>query len=40
MAEQTVEQRVERIERLIEHAIEVGSKYPIGRVILAKLGLQ
>ena len=37
--EQNLEDRVARLERLLERAIEYGRKTSLGRVILERLGL-
>ena len=39
MSEPTLDERVTRIEQLIERAIEHGRKSAFGRALLAKLGL-
>ena len=39
MSEQTLEDRVARLEKLLDRAIEYGSKTPMGRAILSRLGL-
>lgn len=36
----TLEQRVDRLERLLDAAVEYASRTAMGRVILAKLGLR
>lgn len=40
MAEPTIDERVRRIELLIERAIDTARQTAIGRSILARLGLQ
>jgi hypothetical protein len=37
--DETLEERVTRLEQLLDRAVEYGSKTPMGRAILAKLGL-
>jgi len=39
MPEQTLEERVTRLEQLLERAIEYGQRTAVGRALLAKLGL-
>jgi hypothetical protein len=39
MAEQTLEARVERLEKLLDRAITYGRRTAFGRALLAKLGL-
>jgi len=39
MPEQTLEERVTRLEQLLDRAIEYGRRTAVGRALLAKLGL-
>jgi len=37
--ERTVEERLEQLEQLVERAIAAARRHPVGRAILARLGL-
>ena len=39
MAEPTLEERVTRLEQLVDRAVAVASRTAMGRIILAKLGI-
>lgn len=39
MADATAEERLDRLEQLLDQAITLARKYPMGRVILARLGV-
>jgi hypothetical protein len=38
-SDQTLEDRVTRLEQLVDRAIAYGRKTPLGRAVLAKMGL-
>lgn len=39
MSDQTLEERVTRLEQLLDRAVAYGRKTAVGRALLAKLGL-
>lgn len=39
MTERTLEERVTRLEQLLDQAIEYGRKSALGRAVLAKMGV-
>jgi hypothetical protein len=39
MSDATTEERLDRLEQLLDRAIALARKYPLGRVILARLGV-
>jgi len=39
VSEPTIEDRVTRLEQLVDRAVEYGRRTPFGRLLLAKLGI-